>query len=367
MDRDKIIELLSSIIHPDTGKPITSMGLVTDVGFDEQGVVVILQTLKAKDPLIGSIKKACIRAIQAEMGEETTVRVEVINAGATSDAKAPVADDSLSGVKNIIAIASGKGGVGKSTVAVNLAVAVAKKGFRVGLVDADVYGPSIPKMFDTENLRPFVKSEEGKELIVPLEKYDVKLLSVGYFVNPSDALIWRGPMATSALRQFIQQGDWGELDFLFIDLPPGTGDVHLTIVQELSVTGAVIVSTPQAVALADAIKGISMFESDKINVPILGLVENMSWFTPEELPENRYYIFGRNGCKQLAEKMNIPLLGQIPIVQSICEDGDAGSPSVLKEDSLPGKAFSEMADKLLSEVEKRNATKAATERVKITR
>lgn len=366
MDRDQIIEILATIVHPETGKPITQMGLVNDVGFDNHGIVVILQTPKATDPLINSVKKACIRAIQAQAGEGTEVRVEVVVPDPGKSGKKEE-DDMLPGVKNIVAIASGKGGVGKSTVSANLAVALARKGYRVGLLDADVYGPSIPKMFDTESLRPAVRMDNGKELIVPIEKYGVKLLSVGYFVNPGDAMIWRGPMATSALRQLLQQGDWGELDFLLLDLPPGTGDVHLTMVQEMPVTGAVIISTPQAVALADAVKGISMFESDKINVPILGLVENMSWFTPAELPQNKYYIFGKNGCKQLAEKMKVPLLGQIPLVQSICEDGDSGTPSVLQESTLPGKAFAELADKFVQEVEKRNSNLAPTERVRITR
>jgi ATP-binding protein involved in chromosome partitioning len=363
LDRDQIMGILSKIVHPGTGKSITEMGMVSDAGFNDSGIVIFLQVAKPQDPLISSIRKACIRAIQAEAGSDMNVSVELIVPESATPKKQETA--SLPGVKNIIAVASGKGGVGKSTVAVNLSVAVANKGYKVGLIDADVYGPSVPKMFDVENLRPFVKTVEGREWIVPIEKFGVKMLSVGFFVNPEDALIWRGPMATSALRQLINQGEWGDLDFLFLDLPPGTGDVHLTIVQEMAITGAVIISTPQAVALADAVKGISMFESDKIKVPILGLIENMSWFTPEELPDNKYFIFGKNGCKQLAEKMNLPLLGQIPIVQSICESGDQGHPSVLDADSIPGKAFTQLAEKFLLQVELRNATMEATQRVKM--
>jgi ATP-binding protein involved in chromosome partitioning len=361
--RDDILTILSKIIHPGTGKSITEMGMVSDVGFNDSGIVIFLQVAKPQDPLINSIRKACIRALQEQAGSDVKVTVELIVPESAAPKKQESA--SLPGVKNIIAVASGKGGVGKSTVAVNLSVAVASKGYKVGLIDADVYGPSVPKMFDVENLRPFVKTVEGREWIVPIEKFGVKMLSVGFFVNPEDALIWRGPMATSALRQLINQGEWGELDFLFLDLPPGTGDVHLTIVQEMAITGAVIVSTPQAVALADAVKGISMFESDKINVPILGLIENMSWFTPAELPENKYYIFGKNGCKQLAEKMNLPLLGQIPIVQGICESGDKGYPSVLDLESIPGKAFNQLAEKFLIQVDLRNSSMEATQRVRM--
>jgi ATP-binding protein involved in chromosome partitioning len=271
----------------------------------------------------------------------------------------------LPNIKNIIAVASGKGGVGKSTVATNLAIALSKSGAAVGLIDADIYGPSIPKMFNVEGQRPMVNKIDGVDIIEPIESYGIKILSIGFFINPDDALVWRGPMATNALKQLLLQSNWGELDYLMVDLPPGTSDVHLTLVQEVSVTGAIIVSTPQEVALADAVKGISMFLGDKINVPVLGLVENMSWFTPEELPDNKYYIFGKDGCKKLAEKRNIPLLGQIPIVQSICEGGDAGKPSVLNEDSIVGKAFLEMADQVANQVAKRNATLDPTKKVEI--
>ena len=263
-----------------------------------------------------------------------------------------------------IAVASGKGGVGKSTVAVNLAIALAKQGARVGLLDADIFGPSIPKMFGAEGSVPKVKKVAGKDRIVPLEKYGIKMLSIGFFVKPEDALIWRGAMATGALKQLINDGLWGELDYMLIDLPPGTSDIHLTMVQTVPVTAAIIVSTPQDVALADAIKGLSMFEADKIEVPVIGLVENMSWFTPEELPENKYYIFGKDGVKRLAEEKNIPLLGQIPIVQSIREGGDQGTPAVLQDTPL-GEAFMQLGENVAEKVEERNQKLAPTKKVEI--
>lgn len=271
----------------------------------------------------------------------------------------------LPGVKNIIAIASGKGGVGKSTIAANLAVATAMAGFRVGIIDADIFGPSIPKMLNAENQRPSVVNEDGKEMMVPVESYGVKILSIGFFVDPNDAVVWRGPMATNALKQFMSQTQWGELDYMFIDLPPGTSDIHLTMVQEVSVTGAVIVTTPQQVALADAVKGINMFRGDKIDVPILGLVENMAWFTPAELPENKYYIFGKDGGRSLAEKFNLTLLGQIPLVQGICESGDSGKPIVLDSASPVSRAFSELAESVIRETGKRNVNVPPTRRVEI--
>jgi len=265
-----------------------------------------------------------------------------------------------------VAVASGKGGVGKSTVASNLAVALAQKGLKVGLIDADIFGPSIPKMFNAVNAKPLVQKIDNVDMIMPVESYGVKLLSIGFFINPDDALVWRGPMATNALKQMIGQSDWGELDYILVDLPPGTSDIHLTLVQEVSVTGAIIISTPQEVALADAVKGISMFTGDKVNVPILGLVENMAWFTPDELPENRYYIFGKDGCEKLARKFNVPLLGQIPIVESICVDGDKGNPTALDEKTPTGKAFLELTENVLQQVEIRNKNLEPTKKVEIT-
>ncbi len=271
----------------------------------------------------------------------------------------------VSNIENIVAIASGKGGVGKSTIAVNLAVAMAKKGLKVGLVDADIFGPSIPKMFNVENEKPLVHKVGDKELIIPIEKYGVKMLSIGFFVNKEDAVVWRGPLASNSLKQLISQADWGKLDYLLIDLPPGTSDIHLTLVQTVAVTGVIIVSTPQEVALADAVKGISMFRGETINVPILGMIENMSWFTPEELPNNKYYIFGKDGASKLAEKQNVPLLGQVPIVQNIRESGDTGNPIALDEKSIIGSLFAEICSKVEEQVSVRNFKMDPTKVVEI--
>jgi ATP-binding protein involved in chromosome partitioning len=338
------------------------MGLIHEVTEREGALWLGLKFSRANDPFIQSIKKACIRAVNGHFGTELLKpdRIQVV-----VPEKQPV-PEILQGVKNIVAIASGKGGVGKSTVASNLAVAMAKTGAKVGLIDADVYGPSIPKMFGVEDQRPSARSENGSEWIIPIEKYGVRLLSVGFFVRPEDAVVWRGPMATSALKQLISQGDWGELDYLLVDLPPGTGDVHLTMVQEVPVTGVVIVSTPQEVALADVVKGINMFTGEKINVPVLGIIENMSWFTPEELPDNRYYIFGREGCRKLADKTGIELLGEIPIVQGIRESGDAGEPVALDPAGISGKAFHNLAVSVSGAVERRNREQDPTKKVKIT-
>jgi ATP-binding protein involved in chromosome partitioning len=358
---EQVTLALSQVTHPAHGNDIVSLNMVSNMHIQGNSISFTLTFQKSNDPLIGSIQKACRIALQthldpsAELGE---VKIDSLQ-------KIEPKINALAKIKNIVAVASGKGGVGKSTVASNLAVALAMSGYKVGLIDADVYGPSIPKMFDVEGAKPELIQEKGQDLIVPVMRYGVKLLSVGFFVNPNDALVWRGPMATSALKQLIHQGDWGELDFLMLDLPPGTGDVHLTIVQEMAVTGAIIVSTPQQVALADAIKGINMFRGEKINVPVLGLVENMAWFTPEELPNNKYYIFGREGCKDLADSMKIPLLGQIPIVQGICEGGDSGKPIVLNENSIEGKAFMQLATQMVKEVNHRNTIIDPTRRVQI--
>ncbi|HER07768.1 MAG TPA: MRP family ATP-binding protein [Bacteroides sp.] len=361
IQKDKILKVLREIRHPETKESIVDSGIVRDVSYREGALWLSLQFSRPNDPFIQSIRKACIRSINKTFGEdtlkETHVRVEV-----PETTQAP---EVLPDVKNIVAIASGKGGVGKSTVAANLAVALAQTGSRVGLIDADVYGPSIPKMFHVEMDRPAARSEAGREWIIPVEKYGVKLLSIGLFVRPEDAVVWRGPMATSALKQLISQGDWGSLDYLLIDLPPGTGDVHLTMVQEVPVTGVVIVTTPQDVALAAVIKGINMFEGEKIHVPVLGIVENMAWFTPDELPGNRYYIFGKEGGKKLAEKAGIALLGQVPIIQGIRESGDSGEPVALFPDKTAGKTFHRLAQSVKEAVEKRNAEKAPTRKVHI--
>jgi ATP-binding protein involved in chromosome partitioning len=361
LHKDQILKVLSEVKHPESRKDIVELGMVENLKLEQGKVSFILKTLKARDPFAASLKKTAEAAIK-KLDEKTEVIITIFTP--------PQIDfkpgDPLAKVKNIIAVASGKGGVGKSTVAVNLAVAMAKTGASVGLIDADVYGPSAPIMFGLEGQRPAIKKEGEKEIIVPIEKYGVKVVSIGFFVRPEDALVWRGPMATNALKQLITQSDWGELDYLFVDLPPGTGDIHLTMVQETAVTGAVIVSTPQQVALADAVKGIAMFAGEKINVPVLGLIENMSWFTPEELPDNKYYIFGKEGVKKLAVEMNVDLLGQIPLVQGIREDGDEGRPSVLDDNNPAAHAFDELAANLKAAIEKRNRELDPTKRVRIT-
>jgi ATP-binding protein involved in chromosome partitioning len=360
---DQVTKALSNVSHPAYSNDIVSLNMVSDIRIDQNRVSFTLTFQKQNDPLVNSVIKGCKVALTMHIGEN----VELGDVKIESIQKIEPKENTLKNVKNIIAVASGKGGVGKSTVASNLAVALAKMGYKVGLIDADVYGPSVPKMFNMEGARPEVKQGKDSDLIVPVENYGVKMLSVGFFVNAEEALVWRGPMATSALKQIIHQGDWGELDFLMLDLPPGTGDVHLTMVQEMAINGAVIVSTPQDVALADAIKGINMFRGDKINVPVLGLIENMAWFTPEEFPDKKYYLFGREGCKKLAEQMGTPLLGQIPIVESICEGGDKGVPAVLNHDSIVGKAFMNLAEGVVRELERRNALLDPTERVIITK
>ncbi len=360
---DQIYDALSQVTHPAFGNNIVSLNMVSGIVIQGNTISFTLTFQKSSDPLIGSIQKASRIALQSKLGSD----IEVGEIRVNSIQKIEPKENSLAKVKNIIAIASGKGGVGKSTIATNLAVALVKLGHKVGLIDADVYGPSVPKMFNVEDAHLEVKHNNGQELIVPVVSYGVKLLSVGFFINPKEALVWRGPMATNALKQLIHQGEWGELDYLLIDLPPGTGDIHLTVVQEMAITGVVIVSTPQQVALADAIKGINMFRGEKINVPVLGLVENMAWFTPEELPNNKYYLFGKEGCKELAKEMSIPLLGEVPIVQSICEGGDQGRPTALDENSIVGLAFKNLAEQLIAEVRRRNSILDPTRRVQIIR
>ncbi|MGM0375400.1 MAG: Mrp/NBP35 family ATP-binding protein [Bacteroidota bacterium] len=362
----QITDALSHVIHPEKEKDIVSLGMVEDdIRIDGKRISFSLKFDRPNDPFISAIKKASVQAIKKYVGEDAEIEGNIFVKVNPQKPKAPAR--LLPDVKNIVAVASGKGGVGKSTVATNLAVSLAGKGYSVGLLDADVFGPSVPKMFHTEDARPVVKKVDEKDKIVPVEKYGVKMLSIGYFVDPDDAVVWRGAMATNALKQLIGDGDWGELDYLFIDLPPGTSDIHLTVVQSVALTGAVVVSTPQDVALADARKGISMFTGEKVNVPVLGLVENMAWFTPAELPENKYYIFGKEGCKKLAEEMNVTLLGQIPIVQSIREGGDKGEPSALNPDSITGRAFYELAEAVVKAVDERNENLPPTEVVEITR
>jgi ATP-binding protein involved in chromosome partitioning len=360
---EQVVDILQKVIHPATKQNIISMGLVKNLLVEGEKISFTLAFEKVNDPLKSSIQKACITMLKEELGENTEVDAKII-----TNLKVQHTEERgiLPGVKNIIAVASGKGGVGKSTIAVNLAVAFAGTGARVGLIDADIFGPSVPKMMGVENEKPFISNIEGKDLLIPIEKYDVKMLSIGFFVDPQDATIWRGPMASNALKQMISDAHWGELDYLFVDLPPGTSDIHLTLVQTVPVTGVVIVSTPQDVALADVIKGINMFRNQNINVPVLGLIENMAWFTPEELPDHKYYIFGKDGCRELAAKMNVDLLGQIPIVQGIREGGDVGKPGVLEKNSA-GEAIKQTAEKLRTSVIKRNTGMSPTEKVEITR
>lgn len=363
ISNQQLLDSLINIRHPEKKKSIVDLGMIRDIEISSDRISFTIQSDKLNDPFIQSIKKVCVRSLNDTFGEGT---IEPDNIKILVP-EPPKKREILPDVKNIIAIASGKGGVGKSTVAVNLAVSLSKAGYKVGLIDADVYGPSIPTMFNVIDERPEARVEDSVEWIIPIERYGVKLLSVGFFVKPEDAVVWRGPMATSALKQLISQGDWGSLDYLLIDLPPGTGDVHLTMVQEVPVTGAVIISTPQEVALADVVKGISMFTGEKISIPVLGLVENMAWFTPEELPDNRYYIFGKEGCKKLAEEKGLALLGQIPIVQSICESGDQGEPAALFQDTAVGQAFADLARSVVSAVKKRNENLEPTRKVEISK
>jgi ATP-binding protein involved in chromosome partitioning len=348
---NQVLEALRKVKYPGKDQDIVSMNLVSDIQIEENKLTFSLTFERSNDPVISSVRKACVKAIQKYLGKDVEIEGNI----QIKARQLIAADRILPDVKNIIAIASGKGGVGKSTVAVNLAVATARLGYEVGLIDADIFGPSIPKMMNAENQRPSVVVEDGKDLMIPVQSYGVHLLSIGFFVDPEDAVVWRGPMATGALKQFIGQTKWGELDYLFVDLPPGTSDIHLTMVQEVPVTGAVVVTTPQRVALADALKGINMFRSDKIKVPVIGLVENMAWFTPEELPDHKYYIFGKDGGIELAAKLDVPLLGQIPIVQGICEGGDKGKPIVLDSGSQVAGAFEELAKNVIRETDRRNA------------
>jgi ATP-binding protein involved in chromosome partitioning len=361
---DQILSALKKVIHPEKGKDIVSLGMVAEIVSGENGISLVIAPEKSNDPFITSIKSLITRTIKDTLGLDAVIANIEIRPKVIVGKLEEKSYELLPGISNIIAISSGKGGVGKTTVAVNLAIALARKNFKAGLLDADVFGPSVPIMVDAEKYKPEVKRVNNTDLIVPLLKYGIKILSTGFFVDPADAVIWRGPMASNFLKQLMAQGDWGSLDFLIVDLPPGTSDIHLTLVQEVAVTGAIIVTTPQDVALADAVKGISMFRSDKINVPVLGLVENMSWFTPAELPENKYFIFGKEGGRKLAEKMGVSLLGQIPLVQSICESSDKGHPVAL-EDSIAGNAFMSLADEVIKKVNERNKDQRPTIKVQI--
>lgn len=359
-----ILEALEKVRYPGTGKDLVSAGMVEDdIRIDGNKVSFSLLFEKPNDPFIKSVVKAAETAILTYASPDAEIQGNI--SVVTRQQPRPEPDKLLPQVKHIIAVSSGKGGVGKSTVAANLAVALAGLGYKVGLLDADIFGPSQPKMFQVEGAQPYMVEVNGRELIEPAENYGVKLLSIGFFVNKDDAVLWRGAMASNALKQLIGDANWGELDYFLIDLPPGTSDIHLTMVQTLAITGAVVVTTPQDVALADARKGISMFQGEKINVPVLGLIENMSWFTPAELPENKYYIFGKDGGKHLAEEVGVPLLGQIPIVQSIREGGDNGEPVALNPGTITGQAFRSLAEEVVNQVNLRNEHLAPTQRVNI--
>ncbi|OWP88133.1 chromosome partitioning protein [Flavobacterium covae] len=363
LDRKEILKALETISIAGEGKNMIESGAVTNVlTFGNEVIVDVTLTTPAmhiKKRAEDDIRKLIHETFSPEITVKVNIKVEVPE-------KNEMKGKTIPGISNIIAIASGKGGVGKSTTTANLAVTLGKMGFKVGVLDADIYGPSMPIMFDVENEKPTSIEIEGKSKMKPVESYEIKLLSIGFFTAPSQAVIWRGPMAAKALNQMIFDAAWGELDFLLIDLPPGTGDIHLSIMQSLPITGAVVVSTPQAVALADAKKGVSMFLSESINVPVLGIIENMAYFTPEELPNNKYYIFGKEGAKNLAEDLQVPFLGEIPIVQSIREAGDYGRPAALQTASPLEKVFEEIARNVVEETVKRNKDLPPTEAIKIT-
>lgn len=359
-----ILHALSFVIEPDLKKDVVELNLVSNIKTEGNNISFSLQI---NNPALHNKKRvieACQLHLDRVLGASVELNIDI--QPIKKDAAMSKQNKVLPNVKNIIAIASGKGGVGKSTITANLAVALAKKGFKVGLVDADIYGPSMPMMFNVEEEKPMPIEIDGRNLIQPIESYGVKLLSIGFFASTDQAVVWRGPMATKALSQLFTEANWGELDYMLIDLPPGTGDIHLSLVQTVSVTGAIIVSTPQNVALIDARKAVGMFKLDQINVPVLGFIENMAYFTPAELPENKYYIFGKEGVKNLAEKLNLPLLGEIPLVQSVREAGDAGRPAVMQENTPQSEAFMDFTDNVIKEVEKRNELLAPTKKVEIT-
>ena len=364
LDRKEILKALETITIAGEGKNMVESGAVANViTFGDEVVVDLLlhtPAMHIKKRAEDDIKKTIHELVSPEAKVKVNIKVEA------KENPNEIKGKAIPGIKNIIAVASGKGGVGKSTVTANLAVTFAKMGFNVGVLDADIYGPSMPIMFDVENEKPISITVDGKSKMKPVESYDIKILSIGFFTAPSQAVIWRGPMAAKALNQMIFDADWGELDFMLIDLPPGTGDIHLSIMQSLPITGAVVVSTPQAVALADAKKGVAMFMQDNINVPVLGIIENMAYFTPEELPDNKYYIFGQEGAKNLAEDLDVPFLGEVPIVQSIREAGDYGRPAALQTASAIETVFEEITRNVVQETVNRNDSLPATEAIKIT-
>lgn len=362
-----MLDALRNVRYPGTGNNIVDAGMIEDdIRIDGNKLSFSLVFDKPTDPFIKSLVKAAETAILTYISPEVDIKGNIAVKTRTNAPAPQPEEQPLQGVKNIIGVSSGKGGVGKSTVAANLAVALAREGYKVGLLDADIFGPSMPKMFGLEDEQLYMHKVDGKEKIIPAERYGVKLLSIGFLVDKNSPVLWRGSMASNALKQLITDADWGELDYFIIDMPPGTSDIHLTLVQTLAMTGVVVVSTPQQVALADARKGVAMFMSDKINVPVLGLVENMAWFTPEKHPDERYYIFGREGGVEMAKELGIRLLGQIPVVGAICEHGDCGTP-IAVEDSITGMAFMHVAREVIDAVDRRNDALPPTIRVNVKR
>jgi len=358
MKQEDILKALSNVQEPDLGKDLVTLNMVKDITINDNNVSFTVVLTTPACPMKDMIQNACINAVKLLVNKEAIVKVNFTSNTTTNRKDAKTI---LNGVKNIIAIVSGKGGVGKSSVAANFALALAKGGAKVGLMDADIYGPSQHIMFGIRGERPLMRDVNGKGMIVPIERYGIKVMSIGLLIDEKQAVVWRGPMVSSAIRQFVSDVDWGELDYLVIDMPPGTGDIHLTIVQTVPVTGVIVVTTPQTIALADAKKGIAMFGQAQLKVPVIGLVENMSYFTPEELPNNKYYIFGKDGGKNLAEEFDIPFLGQIPIVQSIREGGDIGIPVMVSDESIAKKAFEHFAGNAVRGIAMRNASLAPTE------
>jgi len=366
LNKQDIYKALETISAPGEGQNMVESGAVTNIiTFGDEVIVDIT----IKNPSLQAKKKTEVEILQTIHNlvyEKAKITVNVKVDAPAKPAVNVIKGKAIPGIQNIVAVASGKGGVGKSTVTANLAVTLAKMGFKVGVLDADIYGPSIPIMFDVENERPLAVNVDGKSKMKPVENYGVKVLSIGFFTQPNQAVVWRGPMAAKALNQMIFDAHWGELDFMLIDLPPGTGDIHLSIMQSLPITGAVVVSTPQNVALADAKKGVAMFQQESINVPVLGIIENMAYFTPEELPNNKYYIFGKEGAKNLAEDLKVPFIGEIPLVQSIREAGDVGRPAALQTATVLEKAFEKLTQNVVQEVVRRNDDLPPTEAIKIT-
>ncbi|HET8572767.1 MAG TPA: Mrp/NBP35 family ATP-binding protein [Edaphocola sp.] len=359
---EQVLKALSNVDDPDFKKDIVTLNMVKDVAIDGRKLSFTVELTTPACPMKDHIRNACLNAIKLFVDKEAEVEIKMT---ARVNTRRQDAEKVLSKVKNIIAVASGKGGVGKSTVATNLALSLAQQGAKVGILDADIYGPSVPMMLGIRGERPMMRQVDGRGMIEPIERFGVKAISIGLLIDERQAVIWRGPMVTSAFRQFINDVHWGELDYLILDLPPGTGDIHLTMVQTIPVTGAVIVTTPQAVAMADARKAMVMFKQGQINVPILGVIENMAYFTPAELPDNKYYIFGKNGGKMLADQFEVPFLGEVPIVQSIREGGDRGLPAVMDDEPVSKKAFSVIAGEVARNVAMRNANIDPTKLVEI--